>query len=207
MPQPCGAAAHACMRNGNLNGTLGALRPQTPDQGRNAPGPSLGETACKNIPDKRRLPRWGIRKLGASGPRKPGKSQGKSLLFPRDYSLAFPGCKTSGMAAKGGRARSATLASWAIPAKQQREASCLDSLSNIRKCGSREIISLVGCGAKPRWFLHRQIPIYASCAIPACGAAARGRFVRLAASAFSSESAAGSSIRESACCTVSTKTI
>ena len=124
MPQPCGAAAHACMRNGNLNGTLGALRPQTPDQGRNAPGPSLGETACKNIPDKRRLPRWGIRKLGASGPRKPGKSQGKSLLFPRDYSLAFPGCKTSGMAAKGGRARSATLASWAIPAKQQRKVAC-----------------------------------------------------------------------------------
>ena len=35
----------------------------------------------------------------ASGPRKPGKSQRKSLLFPWDYSKAFPGCKASGLAA------------------------------------------------------------------------------------------------------------
>ena len=37
--------------------------------------------------------------LRASGPRKPGKSEGESELSPADYSLAFPGCKASGLAA------------------------------------------------------------------------------------------------------------
>ena len=83
-------------------------------QGRDAPGPSLGEAACKNISNKRRLRRWGLRKFEASGPRKPGKSLGKSSLFPRDYSLAFPGCFASGLAAKGGRARSTRPSSFAI---------------------------------------------------------------------------------------------
>ena len=49
--------------------------------------------------NKFRLLRWGIRKIEASGPRKPGKSQGESELSPGDYSLAFPGCFASGKAA------------------------------------------------------------------------------------------------------------
>ncbi|MBQ6961777.1 MAG: hypothetical protein IJP78_12435, partial [Clostridia bacterium] len=58
---------------GFVEETLGALRPQTPDQGRDAPGPSLGEAACKDIPNKRRLPRWGLRKFDGFWPKKAGK--------------------------------------------------------------------------------------------------------------------------------------
>ena len=42
---------------------MGAIRPQAPDQGRDAPGPSLGETACQDIPNGHRLPRWGYESL------------------------------------------------------------------------------------------------------------------------------------------------
>jgi hypothetical protein len=100
-----------------MNYKLGIVRGDTgrsarPDlrQGRDAPGPSLGEKTCRSIPNKHRLTRWGLRKFEASGPRKPGKSQGKSLLFPGDYSPAFPGCFASGLAAFSRQARSITAA-------------------------------------------------------------------------------------------------
>ena len=50
--------------------------------------------------------RWDCECLGLLAQRKPGKSQGKSELFPVDYSPAFPGCSASGLAAFSGRARS-----------------------------------------------------------------------------------------------------
>ncbi len=56
----------------------------------------------------------GLRKAtGFLAQRKPGKSEGKSLLFPTDYSLAFPGCKASGLAAFSRRARNHTQSCWA----------------------------------------------------------------------------------------------
>ena len=50
----------------------------------------------------------------------------------------------SGSAAFSGRARSTVAASLAVSPKQQREYGFLALSCNIRKCGSREIISLVG---------------------------------------------------------------
>ena len=69
---------------------MGALRPQTPDQGDDLPGPSLGEAACKNTSNKRRLRRWGLRKLDGFWPKKAGKIPGKKLAFSSGLFPGFP---------------------------------------------------------------------------------------------------------------------
>ena len=82
----------------HLGVTLGLFAPD-PNQGPEDPGPAIGEITLLEI-SMASASRAGVTEsLRASGPRKPGKSQGKSELFPGDYSLAFPGCFASGLAA------------------------------------------------------------------------------------------------------------
>ena len=61
-----------------------------------------------------RLPRGGLRKFDSFWPKKAGKIPEESELSVWDYSLAFPGCIASGLAARGGRARSTMAAIWAF---------------------------------------------------------------------------------------------
>ena len=82
----------------HLGFPLGLFAPD-PNQVPEDPGPAIGEITLLEI-SMASASRAGVTEsLRASGPRKPGKSQGKSELFPGDYSLAFPGCFASGLAA------------------------------------------------------------------------------------------------------------
>ena len=63
------------------------------------PGPAIGEITLLGISMASACRAGVTESLRASGPRKPGKSEGESKLSPADYSLAFPGCKASGLAA------------------------------------------------------------------------------------------------------------
>ena len=140
---------------------LAVIGGSSPDQGYDAPGPSLGEAACKDIPNKRRLPRWGLRNLDGFWPKKAGKIPGKKLAFSQGIiPWLSPDAKHPGwppMAAGSEAQGRQVLLSFPM---RQREPSCLNASSNIRRRGAREIISLVGCGAKPRWVSPPQIPIY-----------------------------------------------
>ncbi len=89
--------------------------------------------------------------------------RGKARFPLRDYSLAFPGCKASGLAAFSRRARSKTITSLTGFFKQQREAVYSTRQSHSAGVGSRGFNPLVGCGAKPRQVLFRQILISHSC--------------------------------------------
>ena len=86
--------------------------------------------------------------------------------FPPGIFPAFPGCKASGLTAFSGRARSKTATSLAFSSRSTAGNRLLAMSSCFRKCGSREVTSLVGCGAKPRRFPHRQAPTFISCAAP-----------------------------------------
>ena len=98
--------------------------------------PAPDEITCMDIPNKRRLPLGGT-KVSSFWPKK---------------------------AAFSGRARSTRLQALLSVPKQQREPSCLYTSSIIRRSGSREVTSLVGCGVKPR-----VVPLYKSqAAIHAC---------------------------------------
>ena len=101
------------------NGTTGLC--PVPYQGNDSPGPLTWRSCLDGFTYGHRLPRWGLRKFEGFWPKKAGKIPGGKLAFPWDYSQAFPGCFASGLAAKGGRARSTTAASFAILSKQQRE--------------------------------------------------------------------------------------
>ena len=63
------------------------------------PGPAIGEITLLGISTTSACRAGVTESLRASGPRKPGKSEGESKISPTDYSLAFPGCKASGLAA------------------------------------------------------------------------------------------------------------
>ena len=78
--------------------TLGLFAPD-PNQGPEDPGPAIGEITLLGISTASACRAGVTEGLKASGPRKPGKSEGESKLSPTDYSLAFPGCKASGLAA------------------------------------------------------------------------------------------------------------
>ena len=62
----------------------------SPDQGDDLPGPSLGEAACKNISNKRRLRRWGLRNFDGFWLKKAGKIPGKKLAFSSGLFPGFP---------------------------------------------------------------------------------------------------------------------
>ncbi len=100
---------------------------------------------------KLRLTRWGYGKLDGFWPKEsPGKSEGESTLSPADYSQAFPGCFASGLASKGRRARSTTVPRQTSAFLHAAAGICfLVPSRGFRRCGSREVTSLVGCGAKP----------------------------------------------------------
>ena len=61
-----------------------------PDQGDDLPGPSPGEAACKDISNKRRLRRWGLRKHEGFWPKKAGKIPRKKLAFSKGLFPGFP---------------------------------------------------------------------------------------------------------------------
>ena len=93
----------------SLRETLGLFAPD-PNQVPEDPGPATGEITLLGI-SMASASRAGVTEnLRASGPRKPGKSQGKSELFPGDYSLAFPDAKHPGWRLRR-RARSITASS------------------------------------------------------------------------------------------------
>ena len=85
----------------------------------------------------------GLRKLVASGPRKPGKSQGESSFSPGDYSQAFPGRIASGMAASP-PGQKHNVESMLFTFKHQRELISLSKSTNFRYYGSRGLRPLVG---------------------------------------------------------------
>ena len=78
----------------HLGVTLGLFAPD-PNQGPEDPGPATGEITLLGISTVSACRAGVTEGLKASGPRKPGKSEGESKLSPTDYSLAFPGCKAS----------------------------------------------------------------------------------------------------------------
>ena len=82
----------------HLGVTLGLFAPD-PNQGPEDPGPATGEITLLGISTVSACRAGVTEGLKASGPRKPGKSEGESKLSPKDYSLAFPGCDASGLAA------------------------------------------------------------------------------------------------------------
>ena len=82
----------------HLGVTLGLFAPD-PNQGPEDPGPAIGEITLLGISTVSACRAGVTEGLKASGPRKPGKSEGESKLSPADYSLAFPGCEASGLAA------------------------------------------------------------------------------------------------------------
>ena len=80
--------------------------------------------------------------------------RGKARFPLRDYSPAFPGCEASGLAAFSGRARSTAAASLAVSSKQQRDVAFSSQQAIFASAGSREVTSLVGCGATPRRYVN-----------------------------------------------------
>ena len=80
-------------------GTLGLFAPD-PNQGPEDPGPATGDIALLRKADKLRLPRWGDGEFEGFWPKKARESSvGENTFSPTDDSLAFPGCKASGLAA------------------------------------------------------------------------------------------------------------
>ena len=147
--------------------TLGALRPQTPDQRSSTSGLPLSEITGLGKTNNLRLSPWGLRKYEASGPRKPGKSQGKSELFPQDYSPAFPGCAAFGLASFGCRARSTRLSKLTISPKQQRKIVCLSCQAYSAGEGAGDHPLPRGLGARSAQLLPKQLPLCNSCVSPA----------------------------------------
>ena len=79
--------------------TLGAARPQTCAKAVTALDPQLAIVRCRDKQTSSACHAGVTESLKASGPRKPGIIQGEKCIFPLDYSLAFPGCNASGLAA------------------------------------------------------------------------------------------------------------
>ncbi len=72
-----------------------------------------------------------------------------------DFSLTFPGCFASGLAAlPPGQKHSVVCSSFNGFSKQQREPSQFILFSIIRYRGSRVLSTLVGSGVKPQRFPH-----------------------------------------------------
>ena len=90
--------------------TLGPARPQTPRQGIH-PLHLSRRFRPLEIKDKFRLPRWGDEKFEGFWPKKAREHPRGKFISPTDDSLAFPGCKASGLASIGRRARSHTASS------------------------------------------------------------------------------------------------
>ncbi len=86
-----------------------------------------GELASLKKPSSIRLSLQDTKDRGLLAHRKPGKSPGASSLSPRDYSLAFSGCKAS----KNVR-RSAPPRCWAAP-----DPPCRYPAGRYRRCGGR----------------------------------------------------------------------
>ena len=104
-------------------GTLGLFAPD-PNQGPEDPGPATGEITLLGISTASACRAGVTESLRASGPRKPGKIRGENSFSPTDYSLAFPGCKASGLAAlPPGQKHNGTKANFRVPFLFQREQS------------------------------------------------------------------------------------
>ena len=139
--------------------TLGAIRPQPPDQGNDSPGPSLGETAYKDISNKRRLS-LGITKVSGFWPKKAGKIPRKKLAFSKGLFPGFPRMRSIRVGRQrrpGQKHNGSKLGRF----PQTTAGNCFISASgNIRRRGCRGSSPAAGSGAAeaPGW-PSLQIPI------------------------------------------------